>query len=224
MQTRTACLFGATGLVGSHLLNKLADDPQYHEVKVFVRRLPEGIPSSKVRFFQIDFDYIEDITKEISGDDIYIALGTTMAAAGSKKAFWKVDFTYCAEITKIVDANGAKRLLFVSSAGANKNSLIYYSRVKGLIEAFLIKSNIPSVIIFRPNFLEGNRKEKRPLEIWMKKINQKFPWIYSGVFRKFSPIPAEQVANAMIFCAHSSRFQQGRYIMDSENMKSTCVK
>jgi len=138
MLQKTACLFGATGLVGSQLLDKLEKEPQYREIKVFVRRLPEVSFSSKVKFVLTDFDRLNDLTTEITGEDVYIALGTTMATAGSKKAFWKVDFTYCAEIAKIADANGVKRLLFVSAAGANKNSLIYYSRVKGLIEAYLI--------------------------------------------------------------------------------------
>ncbi len=219
MQSKTACLFGATGLVGSHLLEKLTEDAHYHEVKVFVRRLPDVSLSSKVKFYLIDFDHLSEFKREITGDDIYIALGTTIATAGSKSAFWKVDFTYCAEIIKIAGANGVKRLLFVSSAGANKHSFIYYSRVKGLIEEVLIKSDIPSVTIFRPNFLEGDRKEKRPVELWMKKINQKFPWIYRGFLRKFSPIHAEEVANAMIFCANSTNFDVGRKLMDSENMK-----
>ena len=35
---KTAILFGATGLVGSHLLNLLVDNNEYDKIKIFSRK------------------------------------------------------------------------------------------------------------------------------------------------------------------------------------------
>ena len=52
---KTALLFGASGLVGSHLLNQLIKDTNYSKIKLFVRSLPE-ISDSKVQIIKIDFN------------------------------------------------------------------------------------------------------------------------------------------------------------------------
>jgi len=43
MPGKTATLIGATGLIGSHLLDLLEDDQDFKTVKVIVRRLYQSV-------------------------------------------------------------------------------------------------------------------------------------------------------------------------------------
>ena len=45
---KTALLFGSSGLIGGHLLNKLIQNNDYNKIKIFVRVEPE-IKDSKNR-------------------------------------------------------------------------------------------------------------------------------------------------------------------------------
>ncbi len=73
---KTALLFGASGLVGSHLLNQLIKDTNYSKIKLFVRSVPE-ISNSKVQIIKTDFYNLENQKEDIKGDDCFFCIGTT---------------------------------------------------------------------------------------------------------------------------------------------------
>ena len=52
---KTALLFGATGLVGSHLLNLLISNSNYSKIKLFVRS-PIKLNDPKIEIIQTDFN------------------------------------------------------------------------------------------------------------------------------------------------------------------------
>ena len=85
-----AILIGATGLVGSHILNELLNDTLYDEVKIFVRR-STGIVNPKLKEVIDPMTDIEAICNEITGDVLFNALGTTIKTAGSQKEQQRVD-------------------------------------------------------------------------------------------------------------------------------------
>ena len=60
---KTAIILGATGLTGSHLLQKLIDDDRYKTVKLFSRKKIEGLPT-KVKLFVGNMLELENIKKE----------------------------------------------------------------------------------------------------------------------------------------------------------------
>src|SRR5690606_8546616 len=116
---KTALLLGATGLVGSHLLQQLLESPSYAVVVALTRR-PLEVQHPKLRQEIIDFDHPDPA--RIKGDDLFCALGTTLAKAGSKEAQYRIDCTYPFEIGKIARQNGVRQYLLVSSVGANANT------------------------------------------------------------------------------------------------------
>ena len=73
---KTALLFGASGLVGSHLLNQLIKDTNYSKIKLFVRSVPE-ISDPKVQIIKTDFNNLENQKEDIKGDDCFFCIGTT---------------------------------------------------------------------------------------------------------------------------------------------------
>ena len=157
---KTALIFGSTGLIGNEICKLLLKSPEYSEVKVFVRNITD-LEHPKLKQIITDFDRLEDYKHELMGDQIFICLGTTLAKAGSKEAFFKVDYTYSFEAARIASVNQVGHLFVVTAIGSDKNSMFYYSKVKGQLEKAIQKLNFKSINIFRPSLLLGNRKANR---------------------------------------------------------------
>jgi uncharacterized protein YbjT (DUF2867 family) len=216
MTQRSALIFGSTGLTGSELLKKLLDSGFYHNVKAFVRK-PLKISHPLLEQIIVDFDHLEKISDQIKGDDLYLCLGTTMAKAGSKEAFYKVDFTYTINVATIAKANGVKQVLLISSMGADKKSLIYYSKVKGKVENALAKLGFNSLSIIRPSLLLGDRKESRFGEKMATKFSDIFSGLLIGPLKKYKPITASNVAEAMLKIGHKDI--PGKSIYESDRLE-----
>jgi uncharacterized protein YbjT (DUF2867 family) len=193
---KTAVLLGATGMVGTALLNQLIADQEYAKIIAIVRK-PLKIEHSKIEQQVIDFDKPESYRDLVKGDVLFSSFGTTKKKAGSKENQYKIDFTYQYEIAEAGAANGIKNYVLVSSAGADSNSSIFYSRIKGELDQAVRNLNFDHVTILRPSMLDGDRNEKRTGEqIGLKIMNVLLPWL--PYFKKYRPIHAAIVAKAML--------------------------
>ena len=129
---RRALLVGATGLVGSLLLERLLDETTYSSVTVWARRpLALRGPGLKVETFE--FEGLA--SHQVEAEHVFCCLGTTMKLARSEQAFRRVDYDYPVALARAAKKGGATRLLVVSALGANPDSRIFYNRVKGEMEA-----------------------------------------------------------------------------------------
>ena len=166
-------------MVGGHCLEQLLEHPAYKKVISFGRRKLD-VSHNRLEQHIIDFDKLESYQTLIKGHDVFSCLGATMANAGSKEAFYKVDFTYTHETARIAAKNGANQVLLVSSAGSDIESLFYYSRVKGEIEAAMKKLPFWAVHVFQPSILLGDRKENRLGEKIGIALGKGLDWITGG--------------------------------------------
>lgn len=159
MTARTALIAGATGLVGSHLLDALLDDPAFERVVAVGRRASERahpkLSNAVVDFARLDAAALPEAT------DAFCALGTTIKKAGSREAFRAVDFDAVVAFAKAAQARGARRFYVVTALGADPRSLVFYNRVKGEVEEALRALGFDSLVIARPSLLLGERGEKR---------------------------------------------------------------
>ena len=199
---KTAILIGATGATGKPLLQLLLNSANYAQVKVFVRR-PTGITHAKLDEHIIDFDQLDQHQQEIQGDDLFSALGTTLAIAGSQQAQYKVDYTYQANFIALAAANKVQRLFLVSSPNANASSPFFYARMKAELDIFAAQQAFDVRVFFKPSIIESNREDKRFGEKAAAKTLH-FSNQYLGLFKKYKPITAEQLAQAIIHCAEST--------------------
>ncbi len=197
---KTALVFGATGLIGSHVVNFLLLHPAYSKVMVFVRR-PMNVEHPKLVQHVVNFDKPESFHQLVKGDDLFCCLGTTMAKAGSKEAFYKVDFTYAFEAAQLGKRNGVGQFLLVSSVGADPNSRFFYSKVKGELEVMVKTLGFWGLHIFQPSVLLGERNENRFGEQLAGKIGSIFDKLTGGMLTKYRPIEADVVAKAMVSAA-----------------------
>lgn len=192
---KTAIVIGATGLVGSHVLNLLLQDERYQTVKVFHRR-STGINHPKLKEHLVDFKNLDSWRSQLTGDELYSALGTTIKKAGSQEAQYTIDFTYQFETAKAAAENGVSKFALVSSAGANPKSRAFYPKLKGELDEAVKELSFEVITILRPSILEGDRSENRLGEtvgIILAKIFTKIPGL-----KKYRPIFAETVARGMI--------------------------
>lgn len=199
---KTALLFGGSGLTGGHLLRLLAKHDNYAEVISFGRK-KSGIEHPKIKETVIDFERMSDYGHLIKGDDLFLCLGTTIKKAGSQEAFRRVDFEYTYQAAQIAAQNGVKQLLLVSSVGADADSSVFYSRVKGETEDAVRKLPFWAVRIFRPSVLLGARDETRIGESIAQTVGRFLNRFTTDLFDLYQPVKAEKVAAAMVTAAQN---------------------
>ena len=202
MQKKTALLFGATGLTGSHLLNRLAEDQRYNKVRVFTRSDLKH-ESAGVEIIKTRLENIENFSSAIRGDDLFCCLGTTIKKAGTRENFKKVDFGFPVKIAEIASRNKVPAFLVVSSVGAGPGSSGFYLRTKGEMEKAVSSFKFRKLVIMRPSMLLGKREEFRFMEEAGKVFMKMAGFLLRGKLRKYRAIKADTVAAAMVNLANT---------------------
>ena len=200
---KTALLFGASGLVGSHLLNQLISNNNYSKIKLFVRSTIE-IDDPKIEIIQTDFNNLENHKEDIKGDDCFFCIGTTKKNSPDKNEYRNIELDIPEEIAKIAKSNLVNSFIFVSALYANPKSSGDYVRFKGLVEEELKRLDFPKLALMRPSFLMGNRKEKRVGEKIGIFVFKLLSPLLLGPIKKMRPIHSETVAKAMIRAANEN--------------------
>ena len=184
---------GGSGLVGRELLLQLADTP----VLALVRRPLDGLPASPLRQ-QAVVDLCALPEALPPPQRLFIALGSTLAQAGSQAAFRRVDFDTVVAVARQARARGATHCGVVSALGADPRSRVFYNRVKGEAEAALQELGFERLVIARPSLLDGQREALgqpvRPGEAWSLRLARPLAPLISKAWR---PIAADRVARAL---------------------------
>lgn len=205
---KIAAVVGATGLVGSHCLQRLLHEDGYARVVALVRR-PLGERHDRLEERVVDFDALPE--DALAGaTDVFCALGTTIRKAGSQEKFKKVDHGYTLAAAERAVKAGARRMLLVSSVGADPGAGNFYLRVKGEAERDVAALPFEAVHVFRPSFLLGERGERRAGEAIGIALARGVQGALIGGLRKYRPIEAEVVADAMVAAAREG--QPGRHV------------
>ena len=200
VDNRIALLAGASGLVGRALLSLLLESPRYRRVHILLRRaMPDLGGHRKLVTTVVDFAALPPLPP---ADDLFIALGTTIRAAGSQQAFRRVDFDAVVDTAREGRAAGARRLLVVSALGADPNSPVFYNRVKGEMQQAIVTLGYESVVIAQPSLLIGDRaalgQPTRLAEEWAQRLLRP---VLGWVPARLRPIAASDVADAMLRAA-----------------------
>ena len=190
----TAIILGATGLVGRQLLPLLLEDDRFTEVRAVLRRSTH-LDHPKLREIIVDFDRLEEWSKEIKGEVLFSTFGTTAKQAGSQEAQYQVDYTYQFAVARIAAENGTTDYVLVSTPGADPEARFFYPRIRGELDRDVQQLDFKRIRIIRPSFLVGQRENNRmgeSLGIRIARLLQSVPFL-----KKFRPIKGEVVATAM---------------------------
>jgi len=199
-----ALVIGATGATGKDLVKQLLNDKDFEQVDVFVRK-PLNIENEKLKTHVVDFEKPEDWKDSVKGDVAFSCLGTTLKDAGSKEAQRKVDYEYQFQFAKAAKENNVEDYILVSAYGANPQSKIFYSKMKGELEDAVRKLHFNKITIFKPGMLERKDSE-RSGEVLGSRIIKFANKI--GLFESQKPLPTDVLAKAMI---NSSKIKSNGY-------------
>lgn len=196
-----AIVVGASGLVGSNVVDQLVLQREVRQVVTLTRR-PCIHANEKVVNHVINFDDLEQHKDLIKGDMLFSCLGTTLKRAGSIAAQRIVDIDYQLNAAKVAAENQVKHYLLVSSSGANYQSRNQYLRMKGELEQAIGLLNFEKISVFQPSLLLGERDHTRFGETLGGVILPqlcKLPGL-----RKYRPIKGEELAQKMVKFALSN--------------------
>lgn len=190
-------LIGATGATGVALTNKLINAPEISEIITWDRRKTNQEHPKLTREI-IDFDRMEDYADAIHADIAFSCLGTTHKAAGSKERQWKIDHDYQLKFAQLCFERGVSCFVLVSSLGANPDSKIFYSRMKGKLEEAIKGINFKKLLIFQPSLLIRPNTDRSGEKVSSQKL-----YLLSrlGLFKNYKPIKTETLAEALLHAA-----------------------
>lgn len=203
---------GATGLVGRHVLSMLLADPRVAQVVAPTRReLP--LPHPKLRNPLVDFTALPEQAPWWAVDGAICTLGTTIRKAGSRAAFREVDYGYPLAVARLARRGGARAFALNSALGADAASRVFYSRVKGEVEAALVQLDFASLTLVRPGLIGGDRHESRPAEriaaVALRALGPVLP-------RRYRINPAARIAAALVEAVAEPR--RGVHVVTSDRL------
>lgn len=196
----TALVVGGTGLVGTALRQRLSPD-RFDPVWLLARH-PKTNSQPHQHWVQTDFTtWPEASAMDLQGATLFCALGTTLKKAGSREAFVALDRDLVVNTAHWARDLGVRTCLFVSSLGADPQSRQLYLRTKGEAEQELIALGFDRLVLMRPSLLLGNRDEFRLGERLGAALGTALKPVLAGPLLKYRPVPADQVAAAMVAAA-----------------------
>ena len=187
---------GATGLVGRQLLAQLLGDRHTETVHALVRRdVPDFPNSRRLLCHQVD---LSAPMKLPAATVAFVALGTTITAAGSQAAFAAIDRDAVVAVASAALKVGVARLAVVSALGADAQSTVFYNRIKGEMEAQLTALGFERLVIARPSLLAGQRSALDQPARWGERFALALTAPIAGLLpARIRPIDAAVVARAM---------------------------
>ncbi|MAJ38078.1 MAG: segregation protein B [Flavobacteriaceae bacterium] len=214
MKIDHAIVFGATGLIGSHLIALLAQDDEVSKITAVTRREVQST-NPKVKYKKIDFLNTDELQDSIiEGSHVFSAIRTTQAQVkGNKDLYRSIDFDITCKVAEACAENSAELFQFVSSSGADTSSTNFYLKLKGEIEDAVMQTGLISLRIYRPGLLMGQRKEYRFGERIAQFLMPKLTWLLPAAYR---PVKALSVATQMLALAKSNT--TGKKIIENEEI------
>jgi len=194
-------LAGASGLVGSQVLGELRRIEPQARADLLLRQPLADIGASMQAFCASPLSEALALWRQSGrGCEVLLcALGTTRRTAGSIEAFAAIDRDLVLEIAAAARAAGARQAIVVSSIGAKPESGNDYLRVKGEMEAGLVRLGFERCDLLQPGLLLGARDgAARPAERlgqWLAPVLN--PLLF-GALADYRAIPSLDVARAAV--------------------------
>ncbi|HEY6869349.1 MAG TPA: NAD(P)H-binding protein [Novosphingobium sp.] len=210
------CLLGGSGLVGSAVIRAAVGRNDVRLVAVARRELalPAG---ARMEVLLAEPENWGDAIAAAQAEVVVSTLGTTIRrVGGDEAAFRAVDHDLVLACARWAVEAGARQFIAVSSVGANQHTRNFYLRVKGETETALAKSGIGRLDLLRPGLLLGSRQEWRMGEWIARMLSPLMMLVLHGGLRRYRPIRADTVAEAILGLAHQKA--RGRFVHDYDGI------
>lgn len=214
--TKKAIIVGASGLIGSTLLDILLTQPDYTEV-LSIGRKKIKLTNKKLTKIIADFDHLNEWENQLKGDVIFCCLGTTRRDTPNLDDYRKVDHDYPVRLAEIAVRNRIDQYHYVSAVGARSASSNFYTRIKGDTESALKKVGLKGLFIYQPSLLIGHRNKPRLMENIAVFVMKIIGPLLVGRLKKYRAINALDVAKAMY--KQSLKNKAGVFTYTSDEIK-----
>jgi uncharacterized protein YbjT (DUF2867 family) len=212
------CVVGATGLIGSRMIERAVSRPDVRLVGVSRRevKLPHG---ARMEMLLAPVSGWADAIAASGAKVLVCALGTTWQKADKDEAaFRAVDLDLVLACARAAQQAGIGHMIVLSSAGADAQSKHFYLRVKGEMEDALTRLRMKRLDILRPGLLRGARLgDARFLERLAGWVSPVLDLIMFGERRKYHSIGADELVEA-IFALAKER-AGGRFVHEYDAMR-----
>jgi len=204
---------GATGLVGTFVLEHAKESEQIQHIHILSRR-PLTYDDDNITVHEVNYEDLSTLSiPDI--DAVVCALGTTRSKSG-KDGQRKVDLDYVVNTAQWAKDQQVTSFAFVSSVGANAKASAFYLKLKGEAENQINQLGIPNTFVFRPSLLLGPRKEVRVGEKIGEFVLKLVSPLLIGSLKKQRPVRASQVAKAIL---HYLNNQTGNHVVDANEIR-----
>jgi hypothetical protein len=160
-EPKKAALFGATGMVGSEVLDICMHSHDVESV-ISIGRRKTGLDHAKLVETEhhnfLDFSSIEHNLSDL--DTCLYCLGVYQAQV-SKEKFWEITVDYLDALIRILERiNPEIRFCLFSAQGASRSerSFMRFAKAKGRAENLLLGSKLAEKFIFRPGYIKPGPK------------------------------------------------------------------
>ena len=189
-------ILGGTGFVGRHLCEKLSERP--YRATVLTRRRASANHLQMLPMVDVIEGSAHDgatLAALVADHDAVVNLIAILH--GNQAAFDKAHVQLLQTLVDSCPASGKKRIVHVSSLGADANAPSMYQRSKARGEAVLAASG-QEVTVLRPSVIFG--AEDKFLNTFAS-LQKMLPFIpLAGSTAKFQPVWVEDVASALVEC------------------------
>ena len=214
-ETRRVLLVGATGLVGTRVMQECVGRGDVRLIALTRREapMPRG---ARMEMLVADPAEWDESVAAVAPDALICALGTTWRKAGADEAaFRAVDQDLVLRVAQAAKAAGVSNFVLVSSVGADLASRAVYLRVKAEVETALRKLRFYRLDILRPGLLRGPRGgDRRPGERLAIVVSPLMNLFLHGPRRRLRAIDARLVARAALESAKEK--MRGTFVHDND--------
>ena len=219
---KIALLAGATGLVGSNLVNELCKNNTYKHIYVLTRR---SVSYTDRRVQVLKINYEDCLNSKIqtpgySAHHYYCCLG---GRAIRKSTLLQVDYKYVLHLAKVAEKDVlCTQFICLSSIGANLRLPFFYTYVKGKTEHALRLLSIEGLHVLRPSGILGSRLDPRITDLGILFLYKIVNMFLGRTKAYFIAMPATYVAKAMYRIAIKER--KGHHIYGVKQIVSLAFK
>lgn len=194
---RTVLITGATGMIGSLILQHSIGSDEVGKIVSLVRR-PSGITHKKLQEIIVeDFAHLDASAKYFKDVDVaYYCLGVYTGSV-DREAFYTITVTYPDILADVLIANNPNLIFcLLSGAGADRKekSRMMFAKDKGIIENRLSGKNLDAFYAFRPGYIYPVTQRQEP-NFSYSLMRKCYPLLKH--LGKSTSIPSTQLAEAM---------------------------
>ncbi len=198
---KVATVFGGSGFIGRHVVQRLAQ--RGFRIRVAVRQpskalflKPAGVVGQIVPMFA-DLRDDASVSAAVRDADAVINLVGILYQSGRQK-FAALHAEGAGRVARLAKAAGADRMIQISAIGANPDSASEYARTKAAGEV-AVREAFPEATVLRPSVVFGPEDNFFNMFAGMTRISPFLPLIGGGTSR-FQPVYVGDVADAVMAC------------------------